>query len=270
MLNSISCIPTPPQTTIKIEVIILKLCELEDVSAINILLKILYKNCQENDEEIQRICKFHQKSDRLRSIVSRLLSRMMISKFFTSHFSGITTLLTRTPNGRPILACDNQTSLFDWNVSHDDEFVVCATTNSNHKIGIDVMKINHIEKEKENDFFLDMKECFTKDEWIDINMNMHRFMYYWTIKEAYLKATGEGILQNLADIQITHCSTSGEIFIMRYGFVQNKAKIKSFYLNDEKTYIGAIALTECQNDEMVINLTKKTLQDIINFFEKIY
>jgi 4'-phosphopantetheinyl transferase len=76
----------------------------------------------------------------------------------------------------------------DFNISHSGEHVVCAFSTKS-KIGIDLEKINSISI---NDF----KNQFHEQEWAHIMTSDNKyywFYYYWTAKEAVIKADGRGL-----------------------------------------------------------------------------
>lgn len=74
--------------------------------------------------------------------VGRLLIRKAISESLQIPFSKI--LLSRSDKGRPYLACssgDSTRPVFDFNISHQGDYVVLAAESSNH-VGIDLMRID--------------------------------------------------------------------------------------------------------------------------------
>ena len=99
-----------------------------------------------------------------------------------------------TPEGRPKIGHD-----FDFNISHSDEYVVCAFS-KDHQVGIDIEKIKPIS-------LAFLKEFFNVDEWENIQLSRNSqetFYKLWTQKEATVKADGRGLNIPLKEIIIQH------------------------------------------------------------------
>ena len=127
----------------------------------------------ENPAEMERINRFVFAADKLRGIASRMLTRLTIAEDLNISRLSQLPPLTRTDNGRP---CFSNTAMprYDWNVSHDGDFVVFASgLQGVRNIGVDVMKVSDA---KDAAFFDNLRFCFTNDEWIDINYSTEAFM----------------------------------------------------------------------------------------------
>jgi 4'-phosphopantetheinyl transferase len=96
-----------------------------------------------------------------------------------------------SPFGRPYLA-DN----VDFNISHSGNLVACAFATSGN-IGLDLEEIKPIDLEIFNDHF-------SKEEWSAINSSDNKYEEFyrlWTIKEAALKSSGDGL--NIPLLQVS-------------------------------------------------------------------
>jgi 4'-phosphopantetheinyl transferase len=93
--------------------------------------------------------------------------------------------IIRGENGKPTLAGHPD---FYFNISHSGEYVVMAY--GSVPVGVDVEQL----RDKENRV---AKRCFTKEEFSYISQTGdkcgERFFEIWTMKESYLKLTGQGI-----------------------------------------------------------------------------
>lgn len=88
---------------------------------------------------------------------------------------------------------------WDFNISHCDDLVAVAL-GERSRIGLDVEDIHTIDIE-------DFRSCFTPHEWEDILASKNRyqrFFYYWTRKEAVLKAIGSGLLIHPSSFEALH------------------------------------------------------------------
>ena len=154
-------------------------------------------------EERERIRKFRYRKDAKSSIVGRLLLRLWASLAFkipSNQFE-----FTRTDRGRPKLkmklALDQG---WDFNVSHAGNFTVLVAQTSVDSIGVDVMGLNdkRFERsdEKIQEFFRIMNKQFTQSEWDQIKTSQNQlaaFFRFWTLKESFIKAHGDGLAWDL-------------------------------------------------------------------------
>jgi 4'-phosphopantetheinyl transferase len=85
---------------------------------------------------------------------------------------------------------------FQFNISHSENTIMCAF--SEKKVGIDVERMKNVDYSK-------FKLFFTASELLHIQSASNpqqAFFEYWTLKEAVLKFTGEGISANLFAFEI--------------------------------------------------------------------
>jgi 4'-phosphopantetheinyl transferase len=103
------------------------------------------------------------------------------------------------PRGRPEI--DRPACAVSFNVAHSGGVVVCALAHE-AEVGIDVEDRRRTRLDRE----LVARYCSSAeaadiaragDDWQD------RFLRYWTLKEAYLKARGLGIAVHLSDLSFT-------------------------------------------------------------------
>ena len=100
--------------------------------------------------------------------------------------------LQYTSYGRPFLA-----GVADFNISHSGEYVVCALS-IHYRLGIDIEKIQPIH-------LSDFRGQMTDMEWDTVSKAddpLQAFYYYWTRKEAAIKAHGHGLSLPLKEVVI--------------------------------------------------------------------
>lgn len=105
------------------------------------------------------------------------------------------------PRGKPFLASKFADSGLAFNLSHSQNLALCAVS-KNRQLGIDLEYIRPI-----SDLEALAKRFFLPGEYelvrsLPVEQKPAVFFRYWTCKEAYLKATGEGIAQ-LEQIEIS-------------------------------------------------------------------
>ena len=120
----------------------------------------------------------------------KLFGRLMVRKFFeekNGNFDWKEWYVLN--NGKPYYYNRN----FEFNISHSGNYVVVAF--SNQKIGVDIEKIAEFD-------IASVTDNFHPDEIEYINSSANTFESFfkiWTRKEAYLKATGKGIIDGLSN-----------------------------------------------------------------------
>jgi len=111
------------------------------------------------------------------------------------------------PRGKPLLADTLANSGLLFNLSHSQDLALCAV-NYTRKIGIDleyIRSVSDLEALAER-FFLPREYDLVRS--LSPDQQKKVFFRYWTCKEAYLKATGDGISQ-LEQVEISLTPTQG-------------------------------------------------------------
>lgn len=137
-----------------------------------------------SDQECEKSCRFSRNLDRKRYIVRKYFLRSILSKLISAEPHNISFHLIG--NKKPSL------DGIEFNVSHSEDFVAIAL--GPKTIGIDIERIN-----PEFNFTNMLSNCFSKPE-IDFILDgdyLSNFYVLWTRKEAIVKATGEGLTEEL-------------------------------------------------------------------------
>lgn len=133
-----------------------------------------------------RINRYRQKSDRLRSAIGY----MLVENLYCEAFSTIKCPpILFTQKGKPYF----ENNPFFFSISHSNNLVVCAI--SDYEIGIDVEMINSFNPKLIN------RIC-SPDEKQYISDSTENFYKVWTAKEAYSKLIGLGISMGLKNIKV--------------------------------------------------------------------
>ncbi len=143
------------------------------------------------DEQI-RAKRFYYERDQKHFIVGRGLLRTILSRY-----AGIAPdqlQFCYSPRGKPSLAATGANSTIQFNLSHSQGLALYAVTRD-RQIGVDLEYIRSTsDVEKLAQRFFSPREsaiihCLPPDQ------KQIAFFHAWTCKEAYLKATGEGLAQ---------------------------------------------------------------------------
>jgi 4'-phosphopantetheinyl transferase len=133
-----------------------------------------------------RVLRYKQPKDRHLVLLGRLLLLRALSSLAPSVFIED---IAVDKFGRPFLVHRG----IDFNISHSGCFAVCALSWQG-RVGIDIERKREINLEG-------FKRHMTETQWHDIHTSpnsLDRFFYYWTLKEAVVKADGRGLRVPLA------------------------------------------------------------------------
>lgn len=186
-------------------------------------------------DEQERAERFARKADEQRFIVGRGVLRSLLSNY--CHLAPAKLQFTYNDYGKPLLKSPSETESLCFNLSHTEGWVVYAIAQT--PIGIDLEKIHTIAQlEKIIERFFSQKEQTTFHHVPDDQRN-DRFFPFWTAKEAYTKAVGQGISLPLDQIDVAlepmpHFQHLPEA-------VAEDWKLRLFTLEDD--YVGAIAFS---------------------------
>jgi 4'-phosphopantetheinyl transferase len=149
-------------------------------------------------DELSKANRYYSHIDRQRYKTSRGSLRKILSKYIGSEPSEVQFAYSST--GKPSLSSEQNTGHICFNLSHSNQYALCAVT-LDRLIGIDLEYIRPV-----HDMLSIAKRYFTPDEYETIlslspNKRYQAFYGLWTLKEAYLKATGEG-LGGLGNVEI--------------------------------------------------------------------
>ncbi|MCC5606855.1 4'-phosphopantetheinyl transferase superfamily protein [Nostoc sp. CHAB 5834] len=152
-----------------------------------------------SSDEMARAERFYFQEHRQRFIAGRGILRTILGRYL-----GIQPLQVQfnyQQRGKPVLADTFADSGLAFNLSHSQELALCAV-NCTGEIGVDLEYIRPM-----SDLEALAKRFFLPREYemlrsLSANQQQEVFFRYWTCKEAYLKATGDGLSQ-LEQIEVS-------------------------------------------------------------------
>jgi 4'-phosphopantetheinyl transferase len=151
-------------------------------------------------QEMARADEFKLPEDRNRYVVRHGLLRLILSRYLQQPASAIE--FRQGTHGKPEIQSGGTDQPPFFNTSHSSEIAVCAISRS-CPLGVDVERIQEIpEMEAIAKRFFSSREARTLMA-LPLNLRLQAFYNCWTRKEAFLKATGEGIAENLAKVEVT-------------------------------------------------------------------
>lgn len=192
-----------------------------------------------SSDEQQRADRFYFDRDRRRFIIGRGLLRTILGRYLSIEPSRVQ--FCYEPRGKPVLAdVDNQDRL-QFNLSHSQGLAVYAIA-CNREIGIDLEQIRPFPNAEEiAKRFFSVRE-FTEISILSPEQQQTAFFKTWTCKEAYLKATGDGLAGSLNQVEVM--VTPGEP--VRLLSIRGNSQIASgwslYELKPASDYIAALAV----------------------------
>jgi 4'-phosphopantetheinyl transferase len=151
-------------------------------------------------DEVVRASRFHFEKDRIhftrcRSALRGLLAGYLAIPAAEIRFEYLT-------SGKPQLAPEQNPSALQFNISHSANMALIAVGRE-HRLGVDIEKIrDDVDTTALADRFFSPRERAGLQALPD-HLRVPGFFACWTRKEAFLKATGEGLSFPLADFSVT-------------------------------------------------------------------
>ncbi|WP_089093987.1 4'-phosphopantetheinyl transferase HetI [Nodularia sp. NIES-3585] len=149
-------------------------------------------------DEVSRANRFHFQEHRQHFIAGRGILRSILGRYLGIEPQQV--LFDYEERGKPVLADTLAKSGLWFNLSHSQGLGLCAV-NYHNRIGVDLEYMRPM-----SDLEALAKRFFLPSEYevvrsLSPQQQQEAFFRYWTCKEAYLKATGEGLAQ-LEQIEI--------------------------------------------------------------------
>lgn len=198
-------------------------------------------------DEITRAERFYQSKHRHEFILARGLLRIILGRYLGTNPNSI--IFSYSSRGKPVLA--DFAHPLQFNLSHSAGLVIYAIS-SFKQVGID------LEHQKKIDSVEDLaKRFFSPQEYQYLIKQSDKspiFFKLWTAKEAYLKATGEGIAGGLDKI-IINIKEDGNLCIGEPWSL--------FSFSPETEYYGALVVSNSQEE---IEISAFSLSDDVDRF----
>ena len=163
-----------------------------------------------SEDEIDRANRFHFERDRDRFVAARGILRKLLARYLDRDPSLLRFVYNE--NGKPALAAEDAGAI-EFNLSHSHERVLYAFT-TGRRVGVDLERI----RADTSDIQI-AERFFSKKEAASLSAlsgaeRSRAFFCYWTAKEAYIKARGEGLPSGLSKTEV-ELGAGGEVLALR-------------------------------------------------------
>lgn len=151
-------------------------------------------------DEIARASRFHFDKDRIHFTQCRSALRAVLASYLAIPAAEIQ--FEYLASGKPQLAAEQNPRTLQFNVSHSSNMALIAV-GSEHRLGVDIEKIRgDVDTVTLAERFFSLRERAGLQALPD-HLRVPGFFACWTRKEAFLKATGDGLSFPLADFSVT-------------------------------------------------------------------
>ena len=151
-------------------------------------------------DEIARASRFHFEKDRTQFTRCRSALRGLLADYLAMPATEIR--FEYPSSGKPWLAVEQNPRALQFNVSHSAGLALIAI-GSEHRLGVDIEKIrSDVDTKSLAERFFSVRERAGLRGLPD-HFRAAAFYACWTRKEAFLKATGDGLSFPLADFSVT-------------------------------------------------------------------
>jgi 4'-phosphopantetheinyl transferase len=153
-----------------------------------------------SESERKRAAQFRFDCDRNRFIVRHGVLRMILGSYLNIEPARVT--FSYQSRGKPLVSVPATAPYFHFNLSHSNGLALIAGTRR-AALGVDIECLRFVpEADQIAAKFFSPHETAVLNA-IPAEQKMEAFFHCWTRKEAYLKATGEGIADALPRIEVS-------------------------------------------------------------------
>ena len=152
-----------------------------------------------SNDERERARRFHFEQHRNHYVAGRGWLRELLGHYLDTSPEQVQFQYGR--HGKPLLSAHNSNALH-FNLAHSDGIALAGVTRAG-PLGLDIERIQVLEDMAELvKLFFSPRENSMFQE-LELQQQLVAFFNLWTRKEAFLKATGEGISQYLKQVEVT-------------------------------------------------------------------
>jgi 4'-phosphopantetheinyl transferase len=153
--------------------------------------------------EQARAARFVFGRDRVAFIAAHALVRVVLSRMVDATLPRVWRFVAGK-HGKPVAWLGDQPAPLTFNMSHTDGMVGVATARSiGHTLGFDLETLDRkVPLEIANRYFCREELIWLKS--LPKSAQPEGFLRLWTLKEAFIKATGQGLSQDLATLPCIH------------------------------------------------------------------
>jgi 4'-phosphopantetheinyl transferase len=203
-----------------------------------------------SEEERQQETRFHFERHRRQYVITRALVRTVLSRY--ADIAPQDWLFTTNAYGRPTAtAAHSPAAAASFNVSHTERMIICGVA-SEGPVGVDV---EYLERRLES--FDIAKRYFSPDEVgalheTPMSERSRQFYYYWTLKESYIKAKGQGLSIPLDQFSFHFSGTENVRISIQPGLDDVAENWRFWLVQPSPEHVAAICARRTEHQELLI------------------
>ena len=208
------------------------------------------------ENEVEKLKRYKNKKAQHTALVTRAISRLVLAQYTTTQASQLT--FKRNQHGKPELINNKENLRF--NLSHNNELIIigvcieddigCDIENPLRKVNIEPLTRRYFSKQEHNEL------CELTSE-----IQQQRFFEMWTLKEAFVKATGVGIGLGLDTFYFNKTLSENNInIIFNDHYPLDKNQSWQFY----QQRLSNQLLSICRSSELTQNINFLKAEQLIN------
>ncbi len=209
-----------------------------------------------SEDEIRRANAFHFPRDRKRFVRCRSSVRTILGHYVSMDPSRVQ--FDYGPRGKPALTGQAPNQQVCFNVSHSGDLAVIALT-LNRSIGVDVEELRtDSDLESIAEKFFSPRERAALEA-LSPSARDRAFFLCWTRKEAYVKASGDGLARALDQFDVS-LNADGPIELVTRPDLAEAARWSLYNLTLDAHYAAAVAVQGSQLRLKVCNDTQESVR----------
>jgi 4'-phosphopantetheinyl transferase len=167
-----------------------------------------------SSDETARAARFHSDRDRNRFIVGRGLLRTILTRYVGGVPTGLA--FSYGPKGKPALASTARQRPPLFSVAHGEDLLILAVSRD-CEVGVDVEYIRPCEDAESiaANHFSSHEASVLRS--LPAAQRLEAFYRLWTRKEAWLKATGDGIGESLSQVEVSFLANEPARLVSLFG-----------------------------------------------------
>ena len=190
-----------------------------------------------SDDEMSRAECFRLERDRRRFIVARGVLRAILGQYLDVEPSRLR--FSYGEHGKPRLSAGFGGDTLRFNLSHSHELALYAFTHG-RRVGVDLEHVRPLPEAGEIAAGFFSKRENAELEGIPDCRKAEAFFTYWTCKEAYIKATGDGLARTLDQVKVSLTLSGSPRLLSVEGAPEEAACWSLQTLNPATGYVAAV------------------------------
>ena len=188
--------------------------------------------------EMARANAFRSKRNRQRFIVARATLRCLLARYSGTRPERVAFM--SSPEGKPEISDNSSGNSLRFNMSHSGDVMLCAIANRKVGVDVEIMK-HHDDMDRVALHFFSSEESRRFLDLADVERTEF-FFRTWVRKEAFVKATGEGLSRDTTSFTVQMPPSAGIVVHSSDGSRHIDRSFRVYDLPDIGENFAAIAL----------------------------